>query len=112
MVRSIQSYQPRDGELASDTVIRALADVRGVPPAEMDLCLYDVVDPEAIDALFGANADRPGQANVCVRFSVGMYRIVVDEAQRVVITESADRARGSTRRDSAATTSGRWDSSS
>ncbi|MFB6080702.1 MAG: HalOD1 output domain-containing protein [Haloferacaceae archaeon] len=44
----------RAGVVPSRTVIEAVANAENVDPRELDPPLYEVIDPEALDALFAA----------------------------------------------------------
>jgi len=87
-------------------VIRAVADTRNEHPAEMDCCLYDAVDPDALDALLAAgstdrsgiedaesstiSAEMPVLSGVSVSFSFGGVRVVVDATGRVFVSDRTD----------------------
>lgn len=58
----------------SDRVLEAVADARGTDPLELDRPLYDVVDPDALDALFAAD---DGTDTLRVEFTYGGYRVTV-----------------------------------
>jgi len=105
MVRFTAVYEPESDESASETVIRAVADARDVHPAEMDACLYDAVDPDALDALFAAissgcdqatnpqpatsPAGDPAVPDPSVSFSFAGLGILVDANGRVHVSEHA-----------------------
>lgn len=63
-------------EPPSETVVRALAAIDGVQPGELAL-LYDSIDPEALDALFGTPILGQEEGNLEVEFSVSGYRVIV-----------------------------------
>jgi hypothetical protein len=69
-----------DGSV-SDAVVRALADSKDTDPLDLDVRLYDVIDPDALDAMFqsGQATDRR------ISFSVADRRVVV-ESDRVRVT--------------------------
>ena len=90
MVEMPAMFEPAADEQVSDTVIRALADTEGVDPTSMDVQLYDAVDPDALDAFFGV---RSGAAGRRVSFSVGDYRVAVDESRCVHVMKGANPAR-------------------
>lgn len=98
MAESPDVYEPGDRETVSDAVVRALADARGVDPVDMEIHLYDAIDPDALDALFDARGERTERR---VAFTVGDHRVVVDGARNVYVTtrtEHADPATESTER--------------
>lgn len=65
----------------STTLVHALADVMGQDVTDTDFCLYDSIDPDALNRLF---ANRPGGH---VAFGVNGYAVTVYGDGRVVITE-------------------------
>lgn len=73
----------------SQTVIEAVADAEGIPSEEVRPptyeSLHDVVDPEALDSLFGIRSNgtpRPGGA---VTFPFCGYEITVEADGRVTL---------------------------
>jgi hypothetical protein len=80
MVETPDVYEPTETETVSDTVVRALADSKGVDPTRLDVPLYDVVDPDALDALFVSGG------GCRVAFSYADRRVVVDGAGTVHVT--------------------------
>lgn len=91
MVQSPDVYEPEPAESVSETVIRAVADVSGVDPLEMDERLFDTVDPCALDAFFASGQIDSERR---VSFTFAGYRVVVDESRTVHLTEAAQRSRG------------------
>jgi hypothetical protein len=87
MVESPTIYEPKRGENVSNTVVRALADINDTTPEELDLRLYDAVDPDALDSLFSRDEARPR-----VSFSVGDWRVVVDESRSVYVRTAEEPA--------------------
>lgn len=68
---------PEDGHSVSQAVIEAVAEAKGVPPAEIDPPLHEVVDPDALDRLFAptfTGGDRPSGRIV---FTYGGCEVVV-----------------------------------
>lgn len=89
-VRTISS-----AESASEAVIEAVADAKGVDPLDLDP-MYDAIDPDALDRIFrDSPVGRTG--SVEVRFEMAGCTVVVREAGEVVVaptvgaTGSADR---------------------
>ena len=80
MVEAPDVYEPTAEETVSDTVIRALADSKGVDPAQLDVRLYDVVDPDALDRLCASGG------GCRVAFTYADRRVVVDGGGTVHIT--------------------------
>ncbi|WP_254767667.1 HalOD1 output domain-containing protein [Salinilacihabitans rarus] len=71
----------------SYAVVEAVADAEGVPPKE--LCppeyqaLHEVVDPQALDALFADRHDGTPRANGRVTFTFCGYRVTVTDGGAV-----------------------------
>lgn len=76
--RAYRSTDPDDGKV-SLAVVEALADAWGVSLLDIDPPLYDVVDLEALDALF----DTPGNV------TDGHVVFTVDDSE-VTVTANAD----------------------
>lgn len=90
-------YEVTDGQQVSTRVVEAVADRAGVDPLELRPPLYDVVDPEAIDALFeptGSGSPRRGR----LEFTYHGYRITLTAGDRrsvaVAEADSAERDHG------------------
>lgn len=64
----------RDGPV-SEAIVRALAAVESVEPDELDVRLYDEMDPEALDRLYGTAAERSDQLHLS--FDVAGYEVVL-----------------------------------
>lgn len=64
----------RDGPV-SEAIVRALAAVESVEPDELDVRLYDEMDPEALDRLYGTAAERSDQLRLS--FDVAGYEVVL-----------------------------------
>ena len=59
-----------EGKSASIAVVKAIAEAEGVEPEDLDFALYDVVDPDALDALStGAYCE--------ITFRAGNYDVTV-----------------------------------
>lgn len=69
----------------SETVIEAIADQADVDPLEFDVPLGEVVDPDALDALFDPQFGEPRREGR-VEFVYGEYRVaVVSDATGVAV---------------------------
>lgn len=80
------TYQPAPDESVSEAVVQAAANYSGrslVAGGNMLPPLYDAVDPDALDALFGSS----GAAST-VQFRYAGYRVTVDGARRVTLTDA------------------------
>ncbi|MFC7082537.1 HalOD1 output domain-containing protein [Halorussus caseinilyticus] len=65
----------------------AVAAVSGIDPAEMDP-LAEVIDPDALDALFDARHDGTPRADGTTRFSFFDYGVVVTGSGRISILDA------------------------
>lgn len=74
--------------LASQRIVEALADYRGVDPVELSVPLYEVVDLEAVDALFDPESGRDG--GVSVRFEYCGAVVDIDVEGRISISPGTD----------------------
>jgi hypothetical protein len=88
MVESPDVYEPEPEETVCDTVLRAVADSKGTDPTRLDVQLYDVIEPDALDRLFDSRGGATGRR---VSFTVGDRRVVVDESRTVYVTTTRDR---------------------
>lgn len=73
-------------------VIAAIADAEGVDPTEIEPpeyeALYDVVNPEALDALFAPREDGTPRTTGRIEFPYCGYYVVVDGDGEVELYES------------------------
>lgn len=75
-------------EPLSRAVVDAIADHEGVDPTNLEPCLYDVIDPEALDALFPDGS--PSGAGGRVRFSYDGRDVCVSADGRVRVSDPDD----------------------
>ena len=68
-------------------IVERIADREGVDPVDLDVLLYDVIDPDALDALTNGTGDRQPQATLRVEFTYYGYPVTVRENGRVIIDE-------------------------
>lgn len=67
-----------DSSSLGTTIVERIADRESVDPLELDQCLYDVIDIDALDQLVhSANGDGPG-SDVTVSFTFHGYAVTVD----------------------------------
>ena len=85
MVKTPETYDVETDETVSEAVVRAVANEQGVDPVTMDACLYDVIDPHALDAVFSDRETAEGERRVS--FTFDGYRVAVDESRTVFVTE-------------------------
>jgi len=71
---------------ASEAVIEAVAGRLGLGPLELETPLYDVIDPDELNALL-ASAGRTGHSPVEVTFRYYGYTVTVDADRTVTLTE-------------------------
>ena len=83
-VRTISS-----GERVSEAVVTAVADAKGVDPLDLDP-LYDSVDPDALDGIFGGTTGRASGTEI--RFEMAGCEVVVREGEEVVVAPKASAA--------------------
>lgn len=87
-------YEVTSSRQVSTQIIEAVADCEGVDPLDLQPPLYEVVDPEALEALFGstvAGTERRGR----IEFTYAGYRITVAVAgeRTITVDETAASAR-------------------
>lgn len=70
------------GESIGTAVVSAVADAKGVDPLELEP-LYDVVDADAIDAIF---SETDGSSSLELRFTMAGCEVVVGGAGDVSVT--------------------------
>jgi hypothetical protein len=75
-----------DGRPASIAIIESLAAIERVPPEKVDFTLYETLDPDSLDSLFGE--DGTGR-DLVATFSVSNYRVQIRDGGRIKI-ESFD----------------------
>jgi hypothetical protein len=92
MTRPKTTCRSPSDESLTTTVVRAVADAKGIDPLDLEECLHDVIDPEALERLFMPidNGTRRG----VVVFRLAGCRVEVDGTDRVV-AERVDEARAS-----------------
>lgn len=83
------------GEPPSVRVVEAIAEAEGVDPAALEPPLYDVLDPDALDALADSLRCDDGQSDGVARieFTYRTYRIAVelgDEIDVMVTDQLSD----------------------
>jgi len=67
----------------SETVVEAVAEFKDVDPVDLSPALYDAVDPDALDALFGADGFADGR----VEFVYAGCEVEIDSAGQVVVSD-------------------------
>jgi hypothetical protein len=83
-------YRPKAEESVSAAVVRSLADAEGVDPVDLDECLYDHVDPDALDKLFQGREGSLLSRRARVSFTISDYRVEIEGTQKIVLTRQFD----------------------
>lgn len=76
----------------SEAVIEAVARAEGVDETAVGTPLYDVVDPEALDALFELSVPSRERC-ICVEFEFQDYRVSVEPDCTVTVEPVAEAGR-------------------
>jgi hypothetical protein len=71
------------GDPVSTAVIEAIADIESVEPKDLDLRLYDAIDPEALERLCD-----DAESDLVLEFSVADYRVRVTGEGTVFVRPS------------------------
>lgn len=73
----------------SRTIVETVAEAEGVEPTELDTCLYDIIDPDALNDLFQYGEDGPTTEGT-VSFTYHGYEVTVHSDSSVEIDSTAD----------------------
>ena len=79
-------YNPSSEEATSTAVVNAIAEARGVDPADLDTRLYEYVDLSALDRLFSSPDGGSSFQNGRVSFAVADCRVDVDGSGTITVT--------------------------
>lgn len=60
------------------TIVGEVADREGVDPLDLEPPLHEIVDPDALEALFSDSIDGTTREDVAVEFDYCGYRVLVD----------------------------------
>lgn len=74
-------------ETLSQAVVETVASAEGVDPLDLEVPLYDAVDPDALDALFQSGIAVDGR----VEFEYYGYDVTVTDGGRVTLDALDDR---------------------
>lgn len=66
-------------------VVEGMASVSGCGPIEVDICLGEHVDPDALDALFASASDRDTSLELSA--TIEDYRVLIDSNGYVSVSE-------------------------
>lgn len=76
---------PDAGRRASVAVVDAVAEAEGVRPEDLGQPLNDVVDPDALDALFTPRRDGAPRAGGTVSFTLAGVSVTVTDGVEVTV---------------------------
>lgn len=93
MTQKLTTFEVRARETTSEAVIRAVSDVRGVDPLDMDACLYDAIDPSVLDAVFEPGETGAVDENRQLTFTFDGCEVTVDGDGQVTVTVVERRAK-------------------
>jgi len=77
-------------ETVSTGVVRAVATVNGVDPADLDERLYDHIEPDALDSLFRSEKRR-SSSEIHVSFTMAGCEVDVFDGQKIVVSPESSR---------------------
>lgn len=77
-------YEADEDEAPSEAVIRSVSAVRGVEPTELDP-LYDTIDPDGLDELFGSTVGGEHRGDARVEFTYAGCEVTVYSSGRVLV---------------------------
>lgn len=85
-MRTPRATRARDEreEGISRTIVETVAEAEGVAPTELDACLYDIIDPDALNVLFRSGKDDSTTEGV-VSFTFNGYEVAVHADSTVEI---------------------------
>lgn len=83
----LRTFEWTNGEDPCSALVRALSDVEGTDPRNMEP-LYDTIDPEALSHILRPPSDPRKRPSASVRFEYHNYEIVINENGRGYIYES------------------------
>ena len=80
------------GQPPSTKVIVTVAEREGVDPCELDQPLYDVVNPDSLDALFTPTSNAAVRRGGHVEFTYCGYDVTVKSDGHVGVSPSGDKS--------------------
>ena len=91
MLLSVDRSEPTVGQSISFDVIAAVAEREGVDPLELEPpeydALYDVINPEALDALFATRENGRQRPTGRIEFPYCGYQVVVTSDGEVEVSD-------------------------
>lgn len=82
----------QETESLTAEVLAAVADREGVDPIDLEPPLHDVVDPDALEALFSDSIDGTAREGVSAEFVYRGHRVLVDGGTVHVTEADAQRS--------------------
>lgn len=79
----VDAFAGAEQKSVTECVLAAIEDARGIEPLEFEQPLFEVIDPDALDALF-----RHDGSDVSVEFSYLGYDVHVSSDGHVTVTGS------------------------
>jgi hypothetical protein len=89
METQLRSPPHREHESVCEAIVLAVADAEGVAPDDLSLSLYDVVDPDALKALF-SDDERAARSDLSVTFTYENWNVHVYDGGDVSVIERPD----------------------
>lgn len=84
--RVTRRHQPTETDPISYTITEALAAAEDVPVTELEMCLADHIEIDALDALFDCPTD--GGTAVSLSFTLDEYTVHVEESGRITVAKN------------------------
>ena len=72
----------------STAVIEAIAEYEGLDPVELEPPLFEVIDPDALDALVGNEESGQAQSDIAVQFTYNQCRVKVSSDGSIEVSSS------------------------
>ncbi|WP_227375548.1 HalOD1 output domain-containing protein [Haladaptatus halobius] len=88
------SYCLQDSETPSIAVVNAIAEHEEASPDDIGQQLYDVIDPDALDALFRPRTDGKSRSDGNAVFTYHGHRITYRSDGWVYVTDDTDAPSG------------------
>lgn len=90
MSDSSRRHDADASEATSTAVVEAIAEREGVDPADLELPLYEAIDPDALDALFSPPGGNREPVSGRISFVYGGYNVEVAGDGEVTVTDRED----------------------
>ena len=87
--QSMTSAREHRSSSLAHQIITEVASREGVEPLDLEIPLYDAVDPEALEALFTRPRDLSTESTVTLSFTYYDYEIVVESDRSVSVSDRA-----------------------